>query len=319
MRRLVYRRPLGFTLIELMVVIGIIALLVAMLLPTLGRAREEANRAACAANLRNIGQTAHNFAVEHKGWFPMSYQESDPAFPYRFPIVVTRDDTLESSANGNGWKTYGTSWQTFKKYGMSDKNWVCPSAHFELRYLDAGTGTPAEWGDIVWTNYMYVAGLTTANVGKSVQKWNLVPPAVRQNDKGGWKKVIAADVVFYTGGASFAWDKVQPRYQFNHRQPGQIDRPAYQNILYGDGHVDGKGQSYYPVALNTSNNYSLLHAKSPVGGFMYWGRYDQGAVADPPVAPNPNPSPGPGPGTSPPPPSPTPPPPPAATPTPIPG
>ena len=316
MRRRVGRA--GFTLIELLVVIGIIALLIAILLPTMGKAREQANRTKCAANLRNLGQTAANFAAEHRGLYPMSYQMSDPAYPYRFPIVISQDDHRESGEHLNKWKTFGTSWQKFKKYGMSDKSWLCPSAHLDLRFLEAADGVPSEWGEVVWTNYMYVAGLTAGNIGKSVQRWGLVPPAVRQNDKGAAKKVIAADMVFFTGGASFNWDKVQPRYQINHR--GKSNKPAFQNILYGDGHVDGKGPEYYPVPLNTSNNYSLLHARSPVGGFMYWGRYDEGAVPDPPVPPPAGGGGGGGgSGGSPPPPGPpAPPPPPANIPSPIP-
>jgi len=62
----------GFTLVELLVCIGIIVILVSMLLPTLGRARSAANTAYCLANLRSIGQAMTMYVSENGGWIPGS-------------------------------------------------------------------------------------------------------------------------------------------------------------------------------------------------------------------------------------------------------
>jgi prepilin-type N-terminal cleavage/methylation domain-containing protein/prepilin-type processing-associated H-X9-DG protein len=66
-------RSKGFTLVELLVVIGIIALLVSMLLPALNKARESARTVACLSNLRQIGLAMSMYLSEQKCVVPAAY------------------------------------------------------------------------------------------------------------------------------------------------------------------------------------------------------------------------------------------------------
>ncbi len=63
-------RKRGFTLIELLVVVAIIALLIAILLPSLARAREMARRSVCSSNLRQIGLALNTYAQDNEDTFP---------------------------------------------------------------------------------------------------------------------------------------------------------------------------------------------------------------------------------------------------------
>lgn len=81
----------AFTLVELLVVIGIIALLISILLPSLNKARQQANAVACLSNMRSVGQGVALFTNEKRGWLPKYWTNSGPlpndtswgnAYPY---------------------------------------------------------------------------------------------------------------------------------------------------------------------------------------------------------------------------------------------
>ena len=98
----------GFTLVELLVVIGIIALLIGILLPVLGKARSAARQTKCASNLRSVGQGLMVYAADFKGAFPAAYI-------YRGMRIWANTETPDAATDGY------IHWSSFI-YGQKNKS-----------------------------------------------------------------------------------------------------------------------------------------------------------------------------------------------------
>ena len=109
----------GFTLVELLVVIGIIALLISILLPTLGRARASSKQIKCAANLRSIGQGFALYAGDNEAGLP-------PAYVYN--VGPGAPDTGYGNADKAKYGYTHWSWYLYGDGGdVSPEAFQCPS------------------------------------------------------------------------------------------------------------------------------------------------------------------------------------------------
>jgi len=126
------KRSKGFTLIELLVVVAIIALLIAILLPSLGKARELANRAACAANITGTIKGMVVYAQDNQDAFPTPGQPSGNGL-YTCAAGITGaadpDTSLAqcqtlSGASGN---VLTAMWMLVLRQQETPKNLICKS------------------------------------------------------------------------------------------------------------------------------------------------------------------------------------------------
>lgn len=107
---LIPRHHRAFSLIELLVVIGILATLLAILLPTVGAARYQAKLTTCVSNVRQISIAVNAYAIENEGKFP----------------------TLDMpSTGGNLWDVPYGFYNVLRKQGVPHDSFFCPAAHDE--------------------------------------------------------------------------------------------------------------------------------------------------------------------------------------------
>lgn len=125
------RLPIGggraFTLIEILVVVAIIALLVAVLLPSLARARDVARLSVCLSNVRNLALGCMTYATEHTG---------------RFPGAGRYTDWLGKN-NANQTTTFGRTpvdGTIYRHVGRQNHVYLCPSDPLRLKKVYYSSG-----------------------------------------------------------------------------------------------------------------------------------------------------------------------------------
>ena len=162
-----WRRP-GFTLVELLVVIGIIGVLVALLLPAVQQARESARRTQCQSHIRQVGIAIQNFESARRILPPGSHLTRGLAWGFTLFVMPYFEEGQRYGTVKPGQEDCGAVVIALQQAGKPDPSstpvpiLMCPSDHYSHRQLLSGPGGPspqsADAGLLYPGNYLGVSG-----------------------------------------------------------------------------------------------------------------------------------------------------------------
>ncbi len=142
----------GFTLVELLVVIAIIAVLIAILLPALAAAKRQAMAVKCKAHLQQIGQAYFLYAIDYKGYWPITSVENydgitaayDGVAPAYWQNIISKFITRTKVGNSSGTVQEAREAQRSIIWGCPTFDAYVSSSPFEFNRLQTGYGMNCE-------------------------------------------------------------------------------------------------------------------------------------------------------------------------------